>query len=327
MKGLRGREPFLLLVNALLVAVLAATTPFLLRRDPAGALRVDPGALHLLLDNYAATFIAAVGMTLVILAGQIDLSVGSALALCSVVAAQVSQAGWPVPLAFLAPVAVGTAIGLVNGAIVAYGRIHAIIVTLGTMTILRGLVVHMVPAGWVATSDAFKAAGTARPLGIATSIWVAGLFALAAAVLARYTRWGREVYAVGSNPAAAAIVGIRPERIWFLVLLFNGFATGLASAVHASRFGVIQNSIGQGLELLVITAVVIGGTSIFGGYGSVAGTLLGVLLLALVRSALIYFRIPALWEQAVYGAFLLLAVGVDIARTRAWTRALPGGAA
>lgn len=326
MKRWKGREPFLLVVNVLLMAVLAATTSFIVRRDAAGQLGVDLAALHLLLDNYSSTFIAAVGMTLVILAGQIDLSVGSTLALCSVIAAQVSQAGLPVPFAFLAPMAVGILIGLINGVIVAYGGIHAIIVTLGTMTILRGLVVQMVPAGWVATSDAFKAVGTARPLGIATSLWIACVFALAVALLVRYSRWGRAVYAVGSNAEAASIVGIRPGRIRFLVLVFSGFAMGLASAVHASRFGVIQNNIGQGFELLVITAVVIGGTSIFGGAGSVLGSLLGVLLLALVRSALIYFHVPALWEQAVYGAFLLLAVGIDIARTRAWSRVLPGGA-
>ncbi len=325
--GWKGREPFLLIVNALLIVILAATTPFMMRPDAAGGRVLDLSALRLLLDNYAATFIGAVGMTLVILAGQIDLSVGSALALCAVVAAQVSQMGWPVPLAFLAPILVGTLIGLINGAIVAYGRIHAILVTLGMMTLLRGLVVHLVPAGWVATSDAFKGVGLARPLGVSTSIWIAAAFALAVALAARYTRWGREIYAVGSNPNAAAIVGIRPHRIWFTVLLFNGFAIGLASAVHASRFGVIQNNIGQGFELLLITAVVIGGTSIFGGYGSMGGTLLGVLFLALVRSALIYFRIPALWEQAVYGAFLLFAVGLDIARSRAWARAWRGGMA
>lgn len=315
MRGWRGREPFLLVLNALLLVVLAAATPF------------DLGAARLLLDNYAATFIGAVGMTLVILAGQIDLSVGSALALGAVVAAAVSQSGWPLPLVFLAPIGVGILIGLINGAVVAYGRIHAILVTLGMMTLLRGLVVHLVPAGWVATSDAFKAVGLARPLGVSTPIWIAAAFALGVALAVRYTRWGREIYAVGSNPNAAAILGIQPHRVWFAVLLFNGFAIGLASAVHASRFGVIQNNIGQGFELLLITAVVIGGTSIFGGYGSVGGTLLGVLFLALVRSALIYFRIPALWEQAVYGAFLLFAVGIDIARARAWSRAWRGGGA
>ncbi|MCS7252355.1 MAG: hypothetical protein NZ572_08070, partial [Thermoflexus sp.] len=114
----RGREPFLLIMNVLLVAILTVTTPFLLRRDAAGAVILDPSAFRLLLDNYAATFIGAVGMTLVILAGQIDLSVGSALALCAVIAAQVSQMGWPVPLAFLAPILVGTLIGLVNATVV-----------------------------------------------------------------------------------------------------------------------------------------------------------------------------------------------------------------
>ncbi|WP_376791138.1 ABC transporter permease [Thermoflexus sp.] len=323
----KGREPFLLVVNLVLIALLTATTPFLLRRDGAGGLLVDLSALQLLLDTYAATFIGAVGMTLVILAGQIDLSVGSALALCAVIVARASQMGWPIPLVFLASIGMGTLIGLINGTIVAYGRIHAILVTLGMMTILRGLVVYLVPVGWVAISDAFRAVGLARPLGISTSIWIAGAFALFIALLMRYTRWGHEIYAVGSNPSAATIIGIRPHRVWFIVLLLNGFTIGLAGAVYASHFGGIQNSFGQGFELLLITAVVIGGTSIFGGYGSVWGTLLGVLFLALVRSALIYFRIPALWEQAVYGAFLLFAVGLDIARTRAWSRALRGGAA
>lgn len=315
-KSLSPRERTLILGILGLLVLLTAKTPFIFERRAGGGVTFSLDALRLLLDNYASTFIAAVGMTVVIVAGQLDLSVGSSLALCAVSAAWASSTGLPLPIVVALPIVIGTTIGIVNGAIVAYGGMHSLIVTLGMMTLLRGVVIQVVPVGWLATSDRFKALGTTRFLGVALPVWVAIVFAIALVVLVRRTRLGRDVYAVGSNPDAAQIMGISPARIRFLTLAFSGFAIGLASAVHASRFGIIQNSIGQGFELLVITTVVIGGTSIFGGSGTIKGTLLGVFAIALIRSSLVYFHVPALWEQVVYGALLLVAVGVDAVRSR-----------
>ncbi len=326
MRIFTGREFIILLAIVLMAAVLVATTPFVFVPDvKTGEKTFDLDPVILLLDNLAATVIASVGMSVVILAGQIDLSIGSALAVCSVIAAYASQTSLPLPIVILIPIAVGGLIGAVNGAIVAWGRIHSIIVTLGTMTILRGLIVGVVQEEWAYTGEAFKAWGTTRTLGLPTPVWIALITVPIAIYLLANTRLGREIYAVGSNINAARISGINTARIQFLTLFFNGLAIGLASVAHAPRFRAIQNNIGQGFELLVITTVVVGGTSIFGGRGSILGSVLGVLFIGLARSAMVYFHVPAIWEQAVYGTALLVAVGTDIIRTR--RKILVGGVA
>jgi rhamnose transport system permease protein len=152
---------------------------------------------------------------------------------------------------------------------------------------------------------------------------MAVVIVLIAAFFVKNTRTGREIYAVGSNPNAAVISGINVPFIKFITLALNGLLIGIASLAHAPRFTAIQNNIGKGFELMVITCVVIGGTSIFGGSGSIWGSVVGVIFIGVVRTAMVFLRIPAIWEQAVYGAFLLIAVAIDAIRAR--RRVILGG--
>jgi len=322
MHGLKGREMMILVIVVIMAVVMALTTPFIFQRDESGRRHLDLTSVRLLLDNNAYTYIAAVGMTLVIIAGQIDLSVGSALAALAALSAYCSQF-LPIPVVILITVAAGTLIGLANGLIVSKGNIHPFMVTLGTMTILRGIVVGLVQREWVYVGAQYKAWGTSRLLGIPIPTLLAIIVVGVAIYLTANTRTGREIYAVGSNAQAARLSGISVSRIQLLTLTLNGLLMGIATVAYAPRYRAIQNNIGRGFELLVISAVVVGGTSIFGGSGSIAGTILGVLFITLARSAMVYFRVPAIWEQAVYGMALLLAVSIDILRTR--RRAALGG--
>lgn len=323
MKALSGRETILLIAVVALVVVLALTTPFVFHQEgDTRIFKIDTPLL--VLADTAMIFIGAVGMTLVILSGQIDLSVSSMLAVCAAITAHASQTNLPTPVVFLIPIVVGTIIGAINGSIVAYGRIHSIIVTLGMLALLQGVAIHLLPKGIVHTSDAFKAIGSASLLQVPSAIWIAAAFTLIVAFFVRNTRLGREFYAVGSNNTAAAISGINVQWIQFLAMTFMGFSMGLASAVYISRYGVVTPPLGQGLNLRLITAVVIGGTSIFGGLGTVKGTLLAVMFISLVSRAMVYYHLPSVWEQAVYGSMLLLAVGTDIIRTQARPRIRTG---
>lgn len=315
MKLFRGREAIVFFFILLLLVVMFFTTPFILQMDTSGEKVINLSAFRLLIDNYAYAYIAAVGMTLVIVSGQIDLSIGSALACLAVLSAFCSL-HLSIILTVLITIAAGAVIGMVSGGIVAKGRIHPLMVTLGMMIILRGIVVGFVQHEWVYVGDAYKSWGSSTVLGIPVPTFIAILVTILAILWVNNTRMGRKIYAVGSNPEAARLSGIRVPYIQFMALFLNGLLMGLAAVAYAPRFHAIQNNIAFGFELLVISAVVIGGTSIFGGSGSIIGSILGVMLISLVRSAMVYFHVPGIWEQAVYGAALLLTVSIDILRTR-----------
>lgn len=319
-----GREGIILLLIIFILLILSLNTTFLLTRDNLGGIKFTFVPMKSLLDTYAYAIIASVGMTLVIISGQIDLSVGSTLAVCSLLAGYTALIGVPIPVVILLTLLTGFIIGCVNGVIVAWGRIHSIIVTLGTMTLLRGLILLLTKQEWLYPPDSFKYLGRAAFLGFPLPVWIAGIIVPIAALLVKNTCIGREFYAVGSNTKAAIISGINVPFIKFLALALNGLLVGLASLTHAPRFTALQNNIGKGFELLVITCVVIGGTSIFGGSGSIWGSALGVIFIGVVRTAMIFFKIPAIWEQTVYGAFLLVAVAIDAIRAR--RRTVVGGA-
>jgi ribose/xylose/arabinose/galactoside ABC-type transport system permease subunit len=311
-----GRELILLIGIVLLVILLTATTSFLVTRDEEGRLVLNPQSVGLLLETNAYLVIAAIGMTIVIVSGQIDLSVGSALAVCSLAAGYSALAGIPLPLVILITIACGTAIGMVNGLLVYKGGIHSIIVTLGMMTLLRGLILVVTEQEWLYMPDSFTHLGMTRYFGLTLPVWEALVVTAVAAFLVANTRLGRMFYAVGGNDAAASISGINVGRVKLLALTLNGMIIGIASLAQAPRFTAIQNNIGKGLELLAITSAVVGGTNIFGGSGNPLGSALGVLFVGLTHSAMVFLRIPADWEEAVYGLFLLVAVGIDIVRTR-----------
>jgi ribose/xylose/arabinose/galactoside ABC-type transport system permease subunit len=201
------------------------------------------------------------------------------------------------------------ALGSVNGALVAGARIPAIIVTLGTMGIIRGAMTWATRGVWIrGLPDWFRDLGEAAPLGAPLALWVMAAVGLSVTVLMARTRPGRRFYAVGSSAHAARLAGIRVARVLLLAFVFVGALTGLAALVYATRFTVIQSNAGKGFELQVIAAVVVGGTDIFGGRGTVPGTYLGVLLLATIGTALTFLHLPAEWEPAIQGGLILAAV-------------------
>jgi rhamnose transport system permease protein len=274
-----------------------------------------------LLTGNAPILVAAIGMTLVILARQIDISIGSQFAICGVTAGLLAKAGVPMPLASLGAVLTGALLGGLNGWLVAGLGLPSIVVTLATMVMLReglrwateGVWVQDLPAGFQWLGLGQEAGRIAIPLA-------ALLVFLAFAWGMRNVAAGRAVYATGSDAEAARLAGIRPRRVLFGVFVAMGALTGLAAVLTAIQFIDVQTNAGVGLELRVIAAVVVGGTAISGGRGSLVGTLLGVALLGLVGPALTFLGTQAYWDRALQGLIILLAVSADAFERR------PGGA-
>lgn len=303
----QGRELSILLFLGVLWGYLGLVAPAFLR---------GPN-LEDLLVNSAYTAIAAAGMTLVIIAGGIDISVGSMLAVCSVLAGTMAKANWPLPLVILATVAAGLAMGTLNGLLAGYAGIPSIIVTLGTLSIYRGLMTWITKGYWIHGLPAsFAWLGTGRVAGLPLPVGVMALVVLAFGLLLGQTAWGRRVYAVGGNPRAARLAGLNVAGVTVAVFALCGALTGVATLTFAPRFAAIQSNAGLGFELLVITAVVVGGTNIFGGRGSIWGSWLGVLLLSTISSALTFLHISVYWERTVQGGLILLAIGSDLLRLK-----------
>ncbi|MGQ9524953.1 MAG: ABC transporter permease [Armatimonadota bacterium] len=269
-----------------------------------------------ILVNSSYIAVAAVGMTMVIVAGGIDISIGSILAVCGITSGHAAKAGLSVPAVTLLSVLVGGLLGAVNGSLVAFAGIPAIIVTLGTMSILRGGITWATGGYWIRDLPPyFSTLGTGTVLGIPIPVLIAGLAVLAGILFMSLTPAGRRIYAVGGSPRAAELAGINVPMVTFGVFTACGALVGLAAILYVTRFSVIQSNAGVGFELLVITAVVVGGTNIMGGRGSVLGSVLGVLLLSTISSALTYSHVSAYWESALQGLLVLLAVLVDAVRT------------
>jgi rhamnose transport system permease protein len=264
--------------------------------------------------------IAALGVTLIILTRQIDISVGSQFAICGVAAGLLAKSGLPLPAVALAVLLSGAALGAINGALVTWVRIPSIVVTLATMVALRDGLRWATQGAWVEELPRnFQWFGlTLAASQIVTAGIAAVLFASVAWGL-RNLAAGRAVYAVGSNENAARLAGIDTARVTFWVFTGAGALTGCAALLNSVRFNQIPSNAGLGMELKVIAAVVVGGTAIRGGRGTVAGTLLGVILLGTIGPALTFLGISAYWEKAIQGAIILAAVGAEAWPTRART--------
>jgi rhamnose transport system permease protein len=261
--------------------------------------------------------IAAIGLTFVVLSGQIDISVGSVFAICGVMAGLFAKAGLPVFAAVLAACLIGAALGAINGALVAYARMPSIVVTLATMVALRDGLRWATQGAWVQDLPrGFQWLGfpqTTYPSLIASLTAV--LLILAAWGL-RHLAAGRALFAVGSNREAARLAGINAAAVTCAAFAAAGALAGLAAVLNAVRFNQIPPNAGIGLEMKVIAAVVVGGTAITGGRGTIAGTLLGVILLGMLSPALIFLGVTAHWERAVQGLIILAAVAFDAVRLR-----------
>jgi rhamnose transport system permease protein len=259
--------------------------------------------------------IVALGMTLVVLVAQIDISVGSVFAICSVAAGVFAKAGLPMPLTIVATVLVGTALGAVNGALVAYVRIPSIVVTLASMVALRDALRWSTQGAWVqGLPPNFQWFGfslvTSQAITAAAALSLLAVFAWGLRNLAA----GRSLYVTGSNSTAALLAGIDPALVTFSVFAILGALSGIAALLNSVRFNQIPANGGLGLEMKVIAAVVVGGAAVTGGRGTVAGTVLGVVLLGSIGPALTFLGISAYWEQAIQGAIILATVGLTATR-------------
>jgi rhamnose transport system permease protein len=281
----------------------------------------SPGNLSDLFLSNLPVLLIALGMTLVIVTGEIDISVGSIFAICAVVAGILAKSGWPVWLACAAACVVGAGLGSLNGALVSYAGIPSIVVTLATMVALRDGLRWATDGAWVQDlPHAFQWLGLTQ----STFPWIAaaitGSLTAAFAWGLRHLAAGRAVYATGSNPGAARLAGLNTSAVKCLAFTILGSLIGLAAVLNAVRFNQIPSNAGLGLEMKVIAAVVVGGASVTGGTGSVAGTVLGVILLAAIGPALTFLGVSAYWERAIQGGIILIAIAVDVLRHSASTR-------
>ena len=268
--------------------------------------------------------ILAAGMTFVILTGGIDLSVGSIIAVSGVVAVIAAIAGVPAPAAVILGMVVGAACGLANGALSAYLGLAPFIVTLGTMTFLRGLA-YTITAGQPIVSSAlnFRDIGNGYFSGIPVPVIVMAIVYLVAWFLLERTRYGRHVYAVGGNPEAAKLAGVRVKRIITSVYLFAGACAGLAGVIFAARVVSAQPTAGTGYELDAIAAVVLGGTALAGGRGRIIGTLIGSVILGVLSTGLILMNVPFFTQLLIKGVVIILAVAIDSLKQRTFSFRLP----
>jgi rhamnose transport system permease protein len=284
-----------------------------------------------ILLDIAILSIVAIGQMMVILTASIDLSVSSIIGLVAMIIGLLvrDNPGIPPVLTVLIGTLLGLVLGSINGVIVTKGRVPPIITTLGTLSIYRGLVLIFSKGEWI---DAYRLPPsfpriTRIPIfGVPALIIYALIIAIIFYYFLRYTRTGRQIYAVGSNPPAAGLAGIRADRIVLLVFLISGTLAGLAGVLWASRFAAVANDTGTGFELQTVAACVIGGVNIFGGSGTVPGVLLGSLLLGIIVNALTITGISPFWRLTVQGLLILLAVVADALIARRLQEAQAGRA-
>ena len=278
-----------------------------------------PGNVLNLLRQSAPMLIVATAMTFVITTGGIDLSVGAIVALTNALAAVALAAGWPWPLAALAVLVAGGSIGGIQGWFTASQKIPAFIVTLAGLSSLRGLALLMTQ-GYsipIAPRGIFLDLGRGWILGVPVPTWFALVVAVSGVVALGRMRYGRHVTAVGANPEAARRFGIPAERIIASVYVLSGLSAALAGLIIAARLGSGSSNAAVGFELQAIAAVVLGGTSLFGGSGTVLGTILGALTVAVIENGLILIHVSPFLTQIVTGAIILLAVWLN---TRVFAR-------
>lgn len=302
----RFREVGIIVFIVILVVAVSLRAPSFLSTDN----------LTDILMNISILIIVAMAQTIVILTGGIDLSVSSIIGLVAMMVGFTLSVNTGIPdiVAVLIGIVLGAVLGTFNGAIITVGNVPPIIATLGTLSIYRGLVFFYSQGTWINAfelPESVKLLSKGQPLGVPNLILIALLIAAITFVFLKFTRVGRNIYAVGSNADAAEFAGIRPQRIKFLVYVLSGAISGLAAVLWLSRFESAQTNSALGFELQSVTAAVVGGVSTSGGVGTIPGVLLGALLLGIIQNSLTLIRISAFWQLAAQGLLIIIAVVSD----------------
>jgi ribose transport system permease protein len=301
-----SRQSFWVLVAAVIASVFLAlaTDSF-----------ATPQNLFNVTRNFAFVAIVAIGMTIVIISGGIDLSVGSTLCLSAMVLAILMNAGNPLWLAALIAVAASLLVGLINGLLIAYLRIPAFVATLGMLSLARSAAMVLSNNKMVFQFGPDEKLlfwlGGGSTYGIAHPVIALIVLALASGFALRWTRWGTHVFAIGSNERAANLTGINTRALKVSVYMCSAFFAGVAGVLEAGWLGGVTTNLGQSMELSVIAASVIGGANLMGGAGTVFGSVVGAALMEVIRNSLILLGISTFWQGAFVGTFIIVAVAFD----------------
>lgn len=300
------RELTVAIALALLLLSLAIFAPHFFQSQP----------LVSRLTSQMPALVAAVGIALVIISRQIDISIGAQFSMCAIVAGVTASAGFPLVIAILAALVTGALMGAVNGVLVAYLGLPSIVVTLATMVTWQEALRLWQQGRLLALPNGIQWFGLSQQVGQIVVISVTFTLVVGAAWAMKNLSGGRQIYAIGTDAEAARLAGIDPKRTTFRVFVLMGLLTGLAAVLNLVQSPQVQPNCGDGLDLKTIAAVVVGGVAISGGRGTIWGVLLGMLLLANVNPALTHFHQPPYWEKAIQGLVILLAVVADGLRSR-----------
>ncbi|WP_193188962.1 ABC transporter permease [Nisaea sediminum] len=269
--------------------------------------------------NFAFVGIVALGMTTVIASGGIDLSVGSTLVLAGIVVGGLMEAGHPLVIAFPVALAAAASIGIVNGLLIAYVGMPPFVVTLGTLAVARSLAMVLSNNKMIyqfgPDQDVLLELGGGSLFGIANPVIVLLILALVLGFVFHWTRWGRHVFAIGGNEEAATMTGVPVRRVKLSVYVVSALAAGLTGVLEVGWLGGVTTNLGQGMELTVIAAAVIGGANLAGGSGTAFGAVIGAALIEVIRNSLILLGISTFWQGSFVGAFIIIAVAIDRLRS------------
>jgi len=285
-----------------------------------------PRFIHLsnlanILKDSSILIIVSLGQFLVILTGGIDLSVGSNIAFSGMAASLINQnnpelSPW---IILLTGMAIGLGLGMINGSLVAFGKVPAIIATLGTMSVFRGFTFVISKGQWVTAhemTDPFMNLPHGNILGVPNLIWFAIFVTAAFFYFMRYTRSGREIYSIGGNKSAAVLVGVSEKKVQFLIFSISGLVSGLAGVLWAARYAAAVNEMASGFELQTVAACVLGGVSVAGGSGSVAGVLLGALFMGLLNNSMTMIKNMAFFQMLLQGLIVISAMTFNVVMER-----------
>lgn len=262
-----------------------------------------------ILLNTSTTAIAAMGMLCVLLVGDIDVSVGATLAACCTTTGILAKAGLPMAVVICGSLLAGLILGIINGCIVTLLKLDAIVATLGILSIYRGLLIIITKGSWInGLPKNILQLGQGKWFGIPIPVYITVVVILIMTFILSRTEWGRNFYAVGSNPDSARLSGINVKLTRIIAFAVCGMLVGLAAVIYTTRFGGIQSNTGKGWEMTIISSAVVGGASTVGGEGNVSGVFLGALLVSAIGTILVFYGIDALWEQAVQGLIIFISV-------------------